>query len=386
MVLSFTLIVVMLGFGMVIPIFPFYIEQLGAGGSELGLLVATSAFMEFLLAPMWGSVSDRFGRKPIMIIGMLGNGISLVLFGLSTQLWMLFAARILSGMLSSATLPTSMAYVSDSTSEDNRGGGMGTLGAAMGLGVVLGPVLGGWLSSDSLSTPFFLAASLSIASSLLIYFLLPESLPTEARRHISSDKKRMAIQLSELWRTLVSPFGVLLLIAFLLSFGLTNFDAVFGLYALEKFNYSPQQVGTILMVVGIVSIIGKSALTGPLTKKYGESTVIKFSLLSGSIGFIVILLAGTYLTILLATGLFILSKTLLRPTVLSLTSKQATVGQGTAMGLTNSFMSLGRIIGAILAGFIFDINFNYPYISGSMILFIGFMISIIYLSKNYVRI
>ena len=120
LILSFTLVVVMLGFGLVIPIFPFFIEELGAGGKELGLLVAISALLEFLFAPLWGSVSDRIGRKPVLMIGMVGYGLSSLLMGLATQLWMLFASRALSGILSSATLTTALAYVGDSTSEKER--------------------------------------------------------------------------------------------------------------------------------------------------------------------------------------------------------------------------------------------------------------------------
>ena len=153
-ILSLTLGVVMLGFGLVVPIFPFYIDSMGASGSELGFLVAISPFMQLIMAPVWGSVSDRRGRKPVLLIGLLGYGISMLLFGLSTELWMLFAARGLGAILSAATMPTTMAYISDSTSEQERAGGMGVLGAATGLGMVLGPAMGGWLAVDALSTPF----------------------------------------------------------------------------------------------------------------------------------------------------------------------------------------------------------------------------------------
>jgi DHA1 family multidrug resistance protein-like MFS transporter len=404
-ILSFTLVVVMLGFGMVIPIFPFYIEYLGASGSELGLLVATSALLEFLFAPVWGGVSDRIGRKPVLMLGMVGYSLSSLLFGLSTQLWMLFASRALSGILSSATLATALAYIGDSTSEEDRGGGMGLLGAAMALGVILGPGVGGWLAGESLSTPFFFAAGLSLVSLLLILFLLPESLPIEARQPFdgAQDKqikgKVSTVQFGELWRALFSPIGVLLFMVSLFSFALTNFEAIFGLYALEKFGYGPERVGTILMVVAIVSTVGKGVLTGPATKRWGEATVIKASLLAGSVGFAVLLLANTYVTILLATGFFILSKTLLRPAAFSLISKRATpsteklptcptsrsghrVGQGVAMGLSNSFMSLGRIAGPIWAGFVFDVNVNYPYLSGSAIMLIGFFMSLLWLTRE----
>jgi DHA1 family multidrug resistance protein-like MFS transporter len=363
----------MLGFGMVIPIFPFYIEHLGASGTELGLLVATAALLEFLFAPLWGSISDRTGRKPILLLGMLGYALSSLLMGLSTTLAMLFASRALSGIISSATMATTMAYIGDSTSEDERSGGMGWIGAAMGLGVILGPGLGGLLGHHSLSAPFFVAAAMSLLALLLIALLVPESLPPQARGKTEGVR---AVQLRRLWQALFSSIGVPLLILFLVSFGLANFEAVFGLYAALKFGYGPERVGAILSVIGIVTTVGKGALTGPLTRRWGDQLVIKASLLAGSAGFIVLLVANTYFTVLLATAFFILSKTLLRPALLSLTSRRAAGGQGVAMGMSNSFMSLGRIIGPIWAGWIFDVNFNYPYLSGSLILIVAFLISL----------
>ena len=384
-ILSFSLVVVMLGFGMVIPIFPFYIEEMGAGGKELGLLIAVSALLEFIFAPFWGGISDRIGRKPVLMIGMLGYGLSSLLFGLSTELWMLFGARAFSGILSSATLVAALAYVGDSTSEDERGGGMGVLGAAMALGVIVGPGFGGWLAGDSLALPFFIAAALSLVSLVLIFALLPESLSAAARRRQAEKEKQpvgRVVSLRALWRALLSPIGVLLFMVMLFSFALTNFEAVFGLYALEKFGFGPEQVGTILIVVAVVSTLGKGLLTGPATRRWGEVAVIRGSLFVGAIGFLVLLLANTYLTILLATAFFILSKTLLRPSAFALISKRSEGSQGVAMGLSNSFMSLGRIAGPIWAGYVFDVNVNYPYLSGSLFMFVGFLISLIWVTRE----
>jgi MFS transporter, DHA1 family, multidrug resistance protein len=381
-ILSLALIIVSLGFGMVIPIFPFYIERFGGGGKELGLLVAVAALTELLFGPVWGSLSDRVGRKPILMLGMVGYGLSSLLFGLATQLWMLYAARALSGVLSAATASTAMAYIGDSTSDEDRGGGMGLLGAAGGLGLIVGPGFGGWLGAVSISTPFFAAAGMSLATVLLILFLLPESLPAQARQ--SGEMQVKTMQFGELWRALLSPIGILLFMAFLASFGLANFEAVFGLYALEKFSYGPERVGVILAVVGLVSTVGK-VFTGALTRRWGDEWVVKTSLFAGSVGFLVLLLANTYPTILLATGFFILSKTFLRPAVFSLTSKRATVGQGAAMGLSNSFVSLGRVVGPVWAGFIFDVNFDYPYLSGAAILFIGFLVSLVWVKAGSQR-
>jgi DHA1 family multidrug resistance protein-like MFS transporter len=378
-ILSIALVVVMFGFGMVIPIFPFFIENLGAGGSELGLLVATSAFLEFSFGPLWGSISDRFGRKPILMIGLFGYAISTFLFGISNQLWMLFAARALSGVLSSATITSAMAYVTDITTEENRGDGMGKIGAAMALGIMLGPGLGGWLAKGSLSRPFFIAAGMSVLSLVVVWGFLPESLSKEK---IPFDHKLQLPQLKNLWEAVLGPTGVLFLLVALFSFALTNFEAVFGLYALDKFGFGPDQVGTILMVVAVVSTAGKALLTGPVTRKWGEAATIKVSLLAGSAGFLVLLGAWDFVSVLASTGFFILSKTLLRPAAFALISKGAGEDQGSAMGLSNSFMSLGRIFGPIWAGFAFDLGPAYPYLSGSIFMLIGFGVSLAVLRKG----
>jgi len=382
LILSLTLIVVMLGFGMVIPIFPFYIDKLGAGGSALGLLVATAALTELIFGPVWGSVSDRAGRKPILMIGVLGYGLSLLFFGLATELWMLFVARALSGIVSSATLSTAMAYIGDSTTKEERGGGMGALGAAAGLGVILGPGIGGWLAGDSLSTPFFIGAAMSLVSVLLIALLLPETLPPEARARAASK-----ISLGN-WRgfrqavSKGSPIRSLLFLAFFVTFGTANFESIFGLFMLDRHAYGPEQVGAILAVVGFVALIGRGLLTGLVTKWWGEPNVILASLLAGSTGFVLLLLAQSDAAVLITTGFFVLTTTFLRPSIHSLTSQRATLGQGAAMGLSNSAVSLGRVIGPMWAGAIFDLNPNYPYICGAAILLLGFVMSVAWLARD----
>jgi DHA1 family multidrug resistance protein-like MFS transporter len=403
-ILGFALIVVMLGYGMVIPLFPFYIEKMGAGGGQLGLLIAISALLELVFGPLWGGLSDRVGRKPILLLGLFGYSLSSLLFGLSTQLWMLFASRALSGILSSATSSTALAYISDSTTERDRGGGMGMLGAAVGLGLILGPAAGGWLGSSSLSLPFFIAAGSSLLALVLAALWLPESLTTDrrlARQPHPTDKVRtievVTEQCRSLWRALSGPIGLLMFLLFLVSFGLTNFEAVFGLYAAQELGYGPERVGTILAVVGLVSTLGKAVLIGPLTRRWGEAPIIKVSLAASAAGFLVLLLATTYPGVLLATGVFILSKTLLRTLILSLASKRVSsdtpdasheqvgtpggaVGQGATMGLGNSFMNLGRIAGPVWAGFIFDVDVRYPYLSGAVVMLVGFAISMVWIT------
>jgi MFS transporter, DHA1 family, multidrug resistance protein len=376
--LTFVLFVVMLGYGIIIPIFPFYIESMGAGGTELGLLTASYAVMRLIFGPIWGGLSDRFGRKPILLIGILGYVITMVWFGLANTLWMLFAARILSGILSSATAPTTMAYIGDSSPEEERGGGMGLLGAAGGVGAIVGPAVGGLLATSSLSTPFFVAAGLALLSLILAIIFLPESHPAGEQ----PKEKEALIDLRAWWGAILSPVGTLFTLTFISTCGLMIFANVFGLYALEKFDFGPDDVGVMMMVLGLVSAIAQGLLAGPATKKWGDETVIKGSLLATALGFGLMLLANTYLKILLATALFALTVALQVPALTSLTSRRATVPQGIAMGLSNSFVSLGRIVGPILGGLVFDINLNLPYLSGAIIMLAGFAFSLFWIGSD----
>ena len=371
-ILTFVLFVVMLGYGIVIPIFPFYIENLGAGGTELGLLTASYAVMRLIFGPIWGGLSDRVGRKPILLIGILGYVITMVWFGLANTLWMLFAARILSGILSSATAPTTMAYIGDSSPENERGGGMGLLGAAGGVGTIVGPAMGGFLASESLSTPFFIAAGLAFLSLILAIIFLPESHPVEEQ----PKEKEAIIDLRAWWDAILSPIGTLFVLTFISTCGLMIFANIFGLYGLERFDYGPEQVGIIMMVLGLVSALTQGFLAGPTTKKWGDEAIIKIGLLVTAISFGLMLLANNFVTVILTTAFFGVMVSLQSPALLSLTSRRATVSQGIAMGLSNSFVSLGRIVGPLVGGYIFDINIFLPYLSGSAIMFIAFVVSL----------
>jgi DHA1 family multidrug resistance protein-like MFS transporter len=350
------------------------------------------------------------GRKPILLLGLFGYSLSSLLFGLSTQLWMLYASRALSGVLSAATSATALAYISDSTSDRDRSGGMGMLGAAIGLGLILGPVGGGWLGGSSLSLPFFIAAASSLLALIVAALWLPESLPTEARRGKaigpSAERLRPMDRLRAAARAMSSPLGLLMGLLFLVSFGLANFESVYGLYAAQELGYGPERVGTLLAVVGLVTTLGKALLVGPLTRRWGEVPIVRISLAASAAGFVFLLLATSYPGVLLATGVFILSKTLLRTLILSLASQRTSsgtsdatgvawtrtrgrprdtrgvVGQGTTMGLGNSAMNLGRIVGPIWAGALYDVNAGYPYLSGAAIMLVGFVISLLWIAPR----
>jgi DHA1 family multidrug resistance protein-like MFS transporter len=376
-VLTFVLFVVMLGYGIIIPIFPFYVESMDAGGTELGLLAASYATMRLIFGPIWGGLSDRVGRKPILLVGILGYVVTMTWFGLATQLWMLFAARILAGILSSATAPTTMAYIGDSTPADERGGGMGLLGAAGGIGTIVGPVLGGFLAATSLSLPFFVAAGMALLSLVLAAIFLPESYPVREQK-----EKEALVDLRAWQRALFSPIGPLFVLTFISTSGLMIFANVFGLYGLKRFGYGPEEVGITMMVLGLASALTQGLLARPATRRWGDERVIKIGLLATALGFGLMLLPNTFATVLLATAFFALAVSITSPALLSLTSRRATIPQGIAMGLSNSFVSLGRIVGPILGGAVLDVHLSLPYVSGAAIVFVGFLVSLVWVSPG----
>jgi len=370
LILSFSLVVVTLGFGLVMPIMPFYMERFGAGGTELGLLVASYAVMRLIFGPIWGSLSDRVGRKPILLIGVLGYGITMVGFGLATRLWVMFAARILAGVLSAATSPTTMAYISDSTTEEQRGGGMGTLGVAAGLGTIFGPALGGLLAERSLATPFFVAAGLSFLALILIVVLLPESLQEDSRS--GDGVSRRTLDPRAWWGALRSPVGLPLVMAFIATGGMMAFYGVLGLFALERFGYGTDRVGLVFTVLGLVTAIGQGTLVGPLTRGLGDALVIRYGFLLSALALLGVLLPSGYAPLELPIGIFGLINAVLMPSITSLTSKRATLSQGVTMGLSNSFVSLGRIVGPLLGGLAFDYHWCLPIVGGALVMLAGF--------------
>jgi len=386
-ILSFTLLVVMLGYSMAMPLLPFYIERFGVGGTELGWLMSTYSLMQLICAPIWGSVSDRHGRKPILAIGVLGYTVTLFLFGLATNFTMLFLARTLSGILSSATQPTAMAYIGESTGQQEKSKGMGQLGAMVGLGVILGPLFGGLLSSKALSLPFFIGSGLAFIAFLLVIFLLPESrTPSSSTGQPDAGSvtlKRPGV-LDIYLRMLRGPAGILLLLAFIMSFGMTNFQGMIGLYVIDKFGFNTKQVGAIWMVMGGVLILGQGVLVGPLSKKFGDLTLIRIGLLGGAVGFVLVALAADYITTLVALGFFILALALIGPALNSCISSFAGEYQGSVMGLNSASTSLGRVVGPLWGGYIYDVNINFPFFSGAATFLLGLLVSMVALPTQSV--
>ncbi len=365
---------VMMGFGIIIPVLPFYAEELGASPTVLGLLMATYSLMQFIFAPMWGRLSDRIGRKPVIMIGIFGLSLSFFILAFSTSIWMLFAARIIGGVLSAANMPTVMAYVADITSEEERGKGMGIIGAATGLGFIFGPAIGGVFTNINLQTPFYISGFVSLFTLILVFFVLKESLQPSSDKVISREKKSLRKAVRE-------PLSMLYFLQLFISLSLSGLEATFAYYAAVRAGLDSVTLGYIFMIMGLASAIVQGSM-GKLTKKFGETTIIKAGILISATGFGLILFIQDFTTAAIFLAIFGVGNGVIRPSVSSLLTKKAKTGYGTATGYLASFDSLGRIIGPIVGGVLYSITIGLPYISGIFLSIIAFLLFRVYTKRS----
>ena len=351
---------VYVGFGIMIPVLPFYAEEIGASPTELGLLMAVYSLMQLIFAPMWGKISDRYGRKPVMLVGIGGLALSFFMMAVSTNLWMLYAARIIGGILSAANMPTTMAYAADITTPEDRGKGMGMIGAGIGLGFVFGPALGGIFSKTSLSLPFYIAGISSILTMLLVLFVLKESSTAESRLKQSQNKE-------SLWKSFSGNLSILFILQLFISLSLSGLEATFAYFAAKKAGMDAAQMGYVFMIMGLAGAIVQGGLMGKLTKRYGEGPVIQWGIIISAIGFALILLVNNFTTAAIFLTIFGIGNGVIRPSISSLLTKTSNVGHGSATGLLSSFDSFGRIVGPPVGGWLFSVSIGLPYIIGAIL-------------------
>lgn len=385
-ILFMTMFIIMVGFGIIMPILPFYAEHLGATATHLGLLFASYSIVQFFFAPIWGAMSDRVGRKPMIVLGLVGFGISFFFMGMANSLWMLFAARITGGILSAATMPTVMAYIADTTTVESRAGGLGLLGAAMGIGMIFGPVLGGFLGEYSASLPFYVAGGLGIAVSLFAFSLLPESLSPQARAHNRTHARSSnpGDSLREILAALTGPIGFVLIIAFLATFGSANLQGTFALFSQAHLNFGESEMGLVFGVMGAVMALGQGLLVGRFVNRWGEERMIQVGLISSAIGYLLFLFTVDLTSMMVVMAIMGLGSAALNPSVNSLASKRSPEDeQGQAMGLVGSYNSLGRIFGPVVGGALFDVlGYQWPFLFGAALFFASYLVSVLLFARQ----
>ena len=371
----------MSGIGLIIPIMPEYLGTFNIPtGQTLGFLIAMFSFSQFIFSPISGDLSDKHGRKNLIIVGLFIFGLSQLAFGLSTQLWMLYTARFFSGLGAAFLVPPTMAFVADITTVEERGKGMGLLGASMSLGFMIGPAIGGALSKVSLAFPFYFATGAALTAALISIFALP-NLPPQAAAEPGTKKMRENL-FQQLKRSTATPYFIMFIIMFVFSFGLANFQSTISLYLDGKFDYTPPQIAAVITVGGFVGVIAQTFIVNPLFKRFGEMRVILVNLVIAAIGMLWILFVNSFTMIIIVCMVFFTATALLRPAVNTLVSKLAGDEQGFAAGMITAYMSLGNMIGPALAGVLFDVNMKTPYIIGAILLLIGFAISLFWSKRS----
>jgi MFS transporter, DHA1 family, tetracycline resistance protein len=363
----------LVGFGIVIPILPYYAKEFGASAWALGWLMTSYSLMQFLFAPLWGRLSDRIGRRPVLLVSILGTALSMTFLGFADSLAWLFAGRIFAGICG-ANISTAYAYITDVTDESNRARGMGMIGAAFGLGFILGPAIGGILSVHGYAAPMFAGASLAFVNLVLAWARLPEPEATAERRAANRPKRFSREAIREAFGDSRTRLAISLF--FLFTVAWTQIEVVFALFMSARFGYTARDAGVLLALMGLVMVAIQGGLIGRLARRFGELKLAMtgFVLCAGGLlGFGMASEVGLAIAILAPTAV---GQGILHPSLSSLASKGAGASsRGATMGVFQSAGSLARVIGPVMAGFLYDeLGISTPFYAAAIILMIGFAI------------
>ncbi|MFE1628276.1 MFS transporter [Brevibacillus reuszeri] len=366
----------MLGIGLVIPVLPQFLHEFGAGGQAAGYLVSCFGLTQFLFSPIAGNLADKYGRKPMIVLGLGLFALSNLCAATADNLWLLFVSRLIGGAGSAALVPSIMAYAADITTNEQRTKAMSYIGASMSSGFIIGPGVGGLLAEFGMRAPFFASACIGILAMLGSMIVLPEplSLETRLKRQQSTVKKpNVFVQLA---LSIKSRFFVLLFLVFALTFGLTHFEAIYPLYVVQSYGFTTLEIAILFTVCSLIGTVNQVVLTTKLIRRFGEKTTINYTLLLSSISLVFLLFSGNFWYVMFVTMMFFTCNNILRPTINTLLSKGAGEQQGFVAGMNNAYMSLGNIFGPVLAGILFDIQINLPYLFGALVLLIAYFVSV----------
>jgi len=371
--LFLAVLVDLVGFGIVLPLLPFYARDLGAGGLQVGLLVTVYSAVQLVMAPLWGRISDRFGRRRVLILGLLGSAAAYIVFARADSLALLFLSRIVGG-IGGSTIPVAQAYIADVTPPTRRAGNMGLIGAAFGLGFVIGPALGGILagvSPGSPAAPGYVAAGLCFANALVAALWLPESRQSRDR---ATSRFNLGAALAEVRGS--AQIKIILASYLFITMAFSTLQPTLSLLASERFALGARQAGYLFAMLGLVSAVYQGGIVRALVPRMGERRLFRYSAVPFAAGLMVIGLS-TDLRLLLA-GLVLLGIGYggAVPAVLGLLSRAASPErQGGVLGVGQSVGSFARVLGPSMAGALFDVRLAFPYMAGAFLILLAMVVS-----------
>jgi MFS transporter, DHA1 family, tetracycline resistance protein len=350
-ILLLTVFIDMVGFGIVVPVLPLYTERFGASPFTIGMLVAVYSAMGFIFSPIVGALSDRLGRRSILLFSTIGQATGFFIMGAANTLLWLFIARILDGIFG-ANVSTTQAYVADVSAPEDRSRALGLLGAAFGVGFICGPLTGGLLSQISLSAPFYFAGALAAVNAVLIFFVLPESRPTEDKS--KPDKETYLTLFQGGFGAVIGP---LMAAYFFMMTGFSMMTAFFAIFTEDRFGYNASANSYIFACIGVIGVVVQGALIGPLVKNFTEKriAIVGLGLLACSMFALPLVQTATVL-LLVAAGIG-LGNAFINPTINGLVSRSVNkYWQGRVLGLMQASASLGRSIGPLVGGWLLAFN------------------------------
>ena len=372
-----TVLLDLLGFGLVIPLLSFYAESFGANAMQVTALMASYSVAQFMFAPLWGSLSDRVGRRPVMLVSVAGTALFLALFASATELWMLFLLRFLHGACA-ANIGTAQAVVADLTTPESRARGMGLIGASFGLGFTFGPFLGGVLADSSITAPIWVAAGLSAINFVWAFFGLPES-----RHAASASASTRTYDPSRIASTLADPaVGMAVGLTFVATFSFSMLEATFALTAEHIWSMNPRSVGVLFGMIGIVGIVIQGGLIGRLTRRFGEGRLLNVGYICTAGGMMALALAARHHTglpnIVLGCLLVAVGTSLANPSLASLVSRAASRDlQGGVLGVNQSLAALARATAPAAGGALYTAWYaGGAFAAGSVMMALAMILSI----------
>ena len=377
-VVLFCEFLICLGMSLIFPVEPFIKNEYHFTAFDMGVMSSLFAFVQFIASPIVGRISDKVGRKPMLVWGLLIFAIAEFVFALAQHLWLFDLSRAVDGLSAAMFVPTSMALAADITSEKDRAKVIGWLSAAFSGGLILGPGLGGMLAHVNYKFPFWVAGILGLISTVVAWRFLPHDEDELFKSETKNPENELLTGGWSRLKQIMTPILITLFgMIFVASFGLAGFESIYSLYVNEVHNFDLNAIALVLTLNGIISLILQVFFFDRLVRWLGEVRLMRYSFFLSLVGTIMVIYDHNHWHIIIVTLFVFEAFDLLRPTITTLLTKMSKTNQGLLNGVNMSLTSVGNIIGPLISGYLLDVNYQYPYWFVSIFLIISWVITLV---------